>query len=96
MLKKQNKRKEFNMLNQYVEVEYEGTDKVLTRSPVFDNVNVPIEVPGKLVGQQGMTLISFFLVYQNMKRKKLMWINAERCDIAAVCNHEVGTRTGGV
>jgi hypothetical protein len=38
-------------------------------------------VPGKLVGQQVMGLMTFFLVYRNGGRKRLWWVNLENCNI---------------
>lgn len=69
------------MLTRKIEVQYEGDDKLLLKSPVFDVVQVPVEVPGKLVGQSGMTLITFFLVFSNSKQKKMFWIRMENCDV---------------
>ena len=48
-------------LDYYVEVEYEGNDGILISSPVFDSINMPIEVQGKLIGQNAVQFITFFL-----------------------------------
>lgn len=69
-------------LSMYVEVEYEGTDKILIRSPVFDTINLPVELPGKVIGGgAALSFITFFLVYQDDKKNSLMWIKMERCKI---------------
>ena len=62
-------------------VEYPGDDSMLTISPVFDRYVMPVEVPGKLAGQQTMGLMTFFLVYRNGKAKRLWWVNLENCNI---------------
>jgi hypothetical protein len=62
-------------------VEYPGDNSILTVSPVFDLYVMPIEVPGKLVGQPAMGLMTFFLVYRNGGRKRLWWVNLENCNI---------------
>jgi len=75
-------------LSMFVVVEYEGSDKILTASPVFDSINLPVEIPGKLVGgASAVQFITFFLVYKNSAEKSFMWVQMERCNIKGVSSY---------
>lgn len=69
------------MLSKNLKVEYNGKDNLLVISPVFDIVNLPLQVEGRLAGQKGIAISTFFLVYKDNKEKKLMWISSEDCDL---------------
>jgi hypothetical protein len=71
-------------LTKKIKVSYIGDDNLLCTSPVFDVLNVPIPTPGKLAGQMGLGLSSFFLVFKNNRAKKLRWISIDDCDLVSV------------
>jgi hypothetical protein len=64
-------------------VSYEGKDKVLTTSPIFDSVSLPI-TSEVIAGRVTIQMRSFFLVYETLAEKKLMWIEKENCEIENV------------
>lgn len=69
-----------------ITVRYEGKDHVLTESPVFNTLDLSLPVEGGLAGQTRLTLISFFLVFETMGKKKLMWVNMENCEVLSISN----------
>lgn len=66
-------------LNFKIRATYKGTNDIESKSPVFDSINIPMEAPGKLIGQPSLSLVTFFLVYESYSSKKLMWIPMTSC-----------------
>lgn len=63
-------------------VQYSGNDKILTDSPVFDILNLPMQGNDLgLVGRPGILVVTFFLVFSNIKQSSLMWVNMKDCKI---------------
>lgn len=61
-------------------MKYKGKDDILSESPVYDSLNIPLTTK-QLAGNVKLEIRTYFLVWETQAGKKIFWIEKEKCDL---------------
>jgi len=82
--------------NYKIVVEYEGTDNLPCRSPVFDILSGYLPLQNKVSNQTMVSIQCSFLVFEDHKEEKLTYVPSNKCKIYFIEENESGFGVGDI